>query len=74
MGRYIDSDGYVWEGAVYNCLECESIERHPNGKPGDPMQNYRCNKYGLWENDLKAKYGGLNDENGCSGWRPRTNL
>jgi hypothetical protein len=72
MGRYVDSDGYVWEGAVCNCLECVSLKRHPEGKKGSPTEFYKCYQYGIWENDLRSQYGSLNHENNCPNWRPKS--
>lgn len=64
MGRYVDGDGYVWQGPVYCCHECAHWVKGPDEKQG-------CTRHGL-RRQLIEKFGiaHISGENDCPDWRP----
>ena len=71
--KYIDNDGYVWEGAAINCLDCaylENIENKGRCNTSD-KRVFFCWKYYLCEKEIREKFGvGITDPIECSEWRP----
>jgi len=73
--QYVDSEGFVWEGAAINCLDCAYLDtlkkssRCNNYKDG---AHYRyCSQYHLCENEIRERFGvGVSDRIECSAWRP----
>lgn len=64
MGRYVDSEGYVWQGPVYCCYECSYWVKGPSERQG-------CTQHGLYR-QLVDKFGAafVSRENDCPDWRP----
>jgi hypothetical protein len=71
---YTDEDGYTWEGAVINCLDCTFLENiQNNGKCNSyDTRAYYCWKYHLCEHEIRKKFGvSIVDQINCNEWRPK---
>jgi len=72
MMQYVDRDGFVWEGAAINCLDCMYYDTVAKGKCNDYDSRGRyCRKFSICEDEIRVRFGvGMSDAIECSDWRP----
>ena len=73
MNSYTDRDGFVWEGAVIQCLGCVHLENIKNKGKCNSYDNrvYFCIKHYLCEREIRERFGvGITDRINCDEWRP----